>query len=68
MADRRSDKLYQFMSMGKEKFFWKLHGRQLPEGEAYFTPEFRDLFEKMMRYEPSERLSIAAIVNHPWYQ
>ena len=68
VADRRSDKLYQFITMEKEKFFWKLHGRQLPEGEEYFSAEFRDLFEKMMRYNPAERLTIAEILAHPWYQ
>ena len=68
VADKRADKLYQFMSMGKEKFFWKLHGRNLPEGEDYFSAEFRDLFEKMMRYNPQERLTIAEILQHPWYQ
>jgi serine/threonine protein kinase len=39
----------------------------MPEGEEYFTAEFRDLFEKMMSYDPEERLTIAEIVNHPWY-
>jgi len=47
------------MSMGKEKFFWKLHGRQVPEGEEYFSVEFRDFFEKLMRYDPNERPTIA---------
>jgi len=55
------------MSMGKEKFFWKLHGRQVPEGEEYFSVEFRDFFEKMMRYDPNERMTIAQIIEHPWY-
>lgn len=58
VADKRVDRLYQFLVSGKESFFWKLHGRQLEEGEAYFSPEFRDLFQKLMRYDPVERPSI----------
>jgi serine/threonine protein kinase len=33
VADRRVDKLYQFITTEKEKYFWKLHCRQIPEGE-----------------------------------
>jgi len=68
VADKRSDRLYQFITMEKEHFFWKLHGRYLPEGEEYFSAEFRDLFERMMRYNPAERLTINEILAHPWYQ
>ena len=68
VADRRSDKLYQLITTKREFFFWRIHGRHLPEGEEYFSAEFRDLFERMMRYKPAERLTIAEILAHPWYQ
>lgn len=54
------------MSSGKENFFWKLHERQL-QTTGFFSAEFKDLFERMMRYEPSERLPISEIIKHPWF-
>ena len=40
----------------------------MPEGKEYFSAEFRDLFERMMRYIPEERLTIDEILAHSWYQ
>jgi serine/threonine-protein kinase Chk1 len=58
-ANRQVDKLYYFISTDKQADFWRIHGGQLPEGEEYFSAEFRDLFEKMTRYNPEESLTIA---------
>ena len=39
----------------------------MPEGEAFFSAEFKDLFQSLMKYDPSERATIDQIKNHPWY-
>jgi len=58
-ANRLNDRLYNLISTDNLAAFWRIHGGQLPEGEEYFSAEFRDLFEKMTRYNPEERLTIA---------
>jgi len=30
------------------------------------SPEFQDLFQKMVAHAPQERANIVDIVNHPW--
>ena len=31
-----------------------------------FSPEFKDLFEKMVAFKPSQRPTIKEILNHDW--
>ena len=31
-----------------------------------FSPEFKDLFKKMVAYKPSDRPTIEQILNHDW--
>jgi serine/threonine protein kinase len=38
----------------------------LEEGEGHFSPEFRDLFQKMVAYDPNDRISTEQILEHPW--
>lgn len=44
--------------------FWKAHSRRRPLN--YFRDSFKDLFEKMVAFNPSERLTIMDIAKHPW--
>ena len=30
--------------------------------------DFQDLFEKMVCYDPNERINIEDVVNHPWFK
>ena len=41
--------------------FWKIFSH------ANTTPEFKDLFEKMAKRDPAQRLSIKEVQQHPWY-
>lgn len=44
--------------------FWESHSRKRKLG--FFSLHFRDLFEKMVAFDPCERLSIYDIAKHPW--
>jgi len=49
---------------GSERF-WNLHSRNKPEG--FYSPEFRSLLTSMLALDPTQRLSVAEIKAHPWY-
>ena len=46
--------------------FWKAHSRGKPNGEAFFSPEFKDLIVHLLAYEPSSRPTLQQILDHPW--
>jgi len=35
---------------------------------AFQNDQFRDLFEKMVAYDPNERPSLDEVIIHPWLQ
>ena len=44
--------------------FWAMHSQSKPYG--FYTPEFKSLVSQMLALDPSNRLSIENIKNHPW--
>jgi serine/threonine protein kinase len=61
------DPYYKLICLNKEDIFWKAHARNKPNGEAFFSENFKDLINQMLQYEPEKRLTIEQIANHPWY-
>jgi len=59
-----NDPYYRLLS-GKDERFWQLHSRNKAPG--YYSSEFKDLINHMLAFEPSERLTIAQIREHPWF-
>lgn len=49
---------------GNERF-WALHSRNKPQG--FYSPELRSLLTSMLAFDPTQRLSIAEIKAHPWF-
>lgn len=47
--------------------FWQAHA-EANDDEDIYSSEFKDMFEKMMKMNPDERLTIAEILSHPWMQ
>ena len=56
------DESYDNIKIGNYQKYWEenLDSRNL-------SKEFKDLFIKMVAYEPKERLSINKILEHPWF-
>ena len=55
--------LYRFIKEKNENNFWETLKEKHIEG---FSPEFKDLFIKMVAFDPNERPSIKEILNHDW--
>ena len=50
----------------KYELFWKKHSENKSEGDSYYSPEFKDLFEKMTILDPEQRIAMDEIKEHPW--
>jgi len=57
------DRFYKFLSGNRADVFWRSHSRNRSGG---FTKEFTDLLTCMFQLIPSQRLSMADVVGHPW--
>ena len=63
------DKLYSYIKdKDKEKYWEELtkHIKNKNNNKIIFDPQFKDLFFKMVAYNPKERPTIEEILNHPY--
>ena len=58
------DPYYRLIREKRFDVFWEAHSRK--RREDYFSPQFRDLMERMLSAEPNERPTIQEIAEHPW--
>ena len=47
--------------------FWTAHARNKPGGKDFFSEEFKHLITSMLAFDPSQRLTLAEVKAHPWY-
>jgi len=59
-----TDPYYKILKEKKFDIFWKAHCRKRQVG--FFSENFKDLFVRMVAFEPTERPTIQQIANHPW--
>lgn len=60
------DPFYKLICINRLDVFWKAHARNKPNGEAFFSDNFKDLISRMVSYDPSKRMSIEEVRLHPW--
>ena len=60
-----SDEFYKVLCVNRPDLFWKSH-TGIKEGSV--SEEFMSLVETMFLYEPTHRLSLAELKQHPWMQ
>ena len=60
-----SDPHYRLVAAGQAATFWQAHA-EAEQGNDIYTAEFKDLFEKMMALDPSNRPSLQEVLAHPW--
>jgi len=60
------DPLYKQIANKNYTVFWNYHSQHKPMG--FYSEEFKSLFNKMVAYDPKERLSSTEILAHPWLQ
>ena len=51
-----NDPYYKILKDKKYDIFWKAHSRKRPVG--FFSESFRDIFVRMVAFDPAERPSI----------
>lgn len=59
-AERTNPHYFQIITRNWPSF-WRTH-----ESGCRLNPSFKNLMEQMLTYEPSQRLNIDAILEHPW--
>ena len=57
-----NDKYYKYIMKGNIKKYWKLASKEIRE----ISEELKDLFIKMVSFNPKERPTIDEILKHPW--
>ncbi len=58
----RNDKLYKYIILKNYEAYWNKVKRQLGE----ISEELKNLYFKMISFNPDERPSIEEVFNHPW--
>jgi len=58
-----SDSLYKLLISNKSDTFW----RTFEKGTKHYSPEFKNIITCMLALDPIQRLSLAEIKSHPWY-
>lgn len=61
-----NDPYYKVLAAKSFPVFWGAHMRYKPAG-FQFSESFKDLINKMLALRPGDRLDIAGIKNHTWY-
>ena len=59
-----TDPYYKILKEKKYDIFWKAHSRKRPVG--FFSDSFKDLFQRLVAFDPAERLKIEDIAGHAW--
>lgn len=58
------DPYYRLIKDKNYNTFWGFHSKRRPAG--FFTNEFKDLINRMLSYDPTERPSMVEVAEHPW--
>jgi len=59
-----NDPYYKLIKEKRFDIFWKAHCRKRPAG--YFSDAFKEIFTKMVAFDPNERPKIEDIASHAW--
>ena len=62
------DPYYNMICTNRHDRFWAAHSKKKPNGEKFFTEEFKSLINAMLAFDPTQRPSIAEIITHPWFE
>lgn len=70
-----SDPWYGYIAKGNYEKFWEIQEKKKPKERfmkdsqtQFFQPDFRDIVSKMLDCDPTKRITIEEIKEHPWYK
>src|SRR5438105_8604140 len=66
-AAKSDEYYYKFIYNNDWNRFWPYHYQSKPSKHNFFSDSFKDLIQSMFAFDPSKRLPLAAIKEHPWY-
>lgn len=58
------DPHYKLLACNRADLFWQSHEKNY--ANEFFSAEFKDLITSMLQLMPTDRLSMADVVAHPW--
>ena len=61
------DPYYNLICTNRHDKFWQSHSRKKPNGDAFFSEDFKSLINAMLAFDPTQRPSVAEIISHPWF-
>ena len=64
----QTDPLYNLIMNNKFDVFWGVHESATPNEQSPLSPEFRDLMQNMLAFQPYQRLSMVDLMAHPFFQ
>ena len=56
------DPFYKCMAANRSDVFWKIHSKNKPGGDKFFSNEFKELLQSMLALDPNNRPSIQEIL------
>ena len=65
-SSTKEDSYYSLLLAKKHERFWNYHTRKLSASSTP-TPEFRDLFQKLVEPDPAKRITIPEVKKHAWF-
>jgi len=64
---KASDSYYKYMAAGKCEHFWKKHIETFKNGKETYSDEWYDFINRMLQYNPQDRMTLEEIKAHPWF-
>lgn len=55
--------MYKYLATNQHQKYWVEYDKKIK-----LSPEFKELINGMLSFDPTERLTIAEIKCHPWYK
>ena len=63
----KSDPYYKYFIEKNEKLFWEKYIKENQLNSDHFSPCFIDIINRMLAFDPKQRISLVEIKTHPWY-
>ena len=65
-SPKPDDPHYRLLAADRADLFWQAHD-EAEGGESIYSKEFKDLFEKLTKLNPAQRITMEQLKQHPWY-
>lgn len=62
-----ADPYYKYMAAGKCDHFWKKHIKTFENGRESYSEEWYDFINRLLQYQPEDRLNMEQLKEHPWF-